>query len=219
MLGSYPKPIARVPWWLKKSSARMYKPAQDAIKHTVAPTTNQNSARPLHGPVDAGKRYLKAKEVTGEHLRQTASSFQPPARPSALSSGPEKLMGQEGAGIHAGQTYFGAGLVLLNVREKLCQLKEIDVGLGKIDLAINDVEISGLGQGVRGPFVPHVIAQKGKEKVGVEGKGPRPMRRFKAKKKVSFFKPKAGFGLGVGQGRGPGYSRSSGESPNHLGKS
>jgi hypothetical protein len=64
-----------------------------------------------------------------------------------------------------------------------------------------------------------VIAQKGKEKVGVEGKGPRPMRGFKAKKKVSFFKPKAGLGLGVGQGRGPRYSGSNGGSPSHLGKS
>jgi hypothetical protein len=64
-----------------------------------------------------------------------------------------------------------------------------------------------------------VIVQKGKGKFGVEGKGPRPMRGFKAKKKVSFFKPKAGLGLGVDQGRGPEYSGSNKGSPSHLGKS
>jgi hypothetical protein len=42
------------------------------------------------------------------------------------------------------------------------------VGLGKIDLAIINVEKSGLGMGVRGSFVPQISVQKGKEKVGLE---------------------------------------------------
>jgi hypothetical protein len=43
------------------------------------------------------------------------------------------------------------------------------VGLGKIDLAIINVEKNGLGLGVRGSFVLEILVQKGKEKVGLEG--------------------------------------------------
>jgi hypothetical protein len=52
----------------------------------------------------------------------------------------------------------------------LVKLKEeIVVGIGKIDLAIINVEKSGLGLGVRGSFVPEISIQKGKEKVGLGG--------------------------------------------------
>jgi hypothetical protein len=106
---------------------------------------------------------------------------------------------------------LGASLELLNLRDTLCKLKEeIDVGLGTIDLVLNNVEKSGLGQGVKGPIVPHVMIHKGKEKIGLEGKGPQTLTRFKAKKKVVFFKPKAGVGLGVGQNRRLGCSGFSG---------
>jgi hypothetical protein len=46
-----------------------------------------------------------------------------------------------------------------------------------------------------------------------------PCEVSRPRKKVSFFKPKAGLGLGVDQGRGPEYSGSNGGSPSHLGKS
>jgi hypothetical protein len=48
---------------------------------------------------------------------------------------------------------------------------EIEVGLGKIDMILSNLEISGLGQGVGLP-VSQVKSIKGKEKIGDEKKGP-----------------------------------------------
>ena len=90
------------------------------------------------------------------------------------------------------------------MKETLCRLKkEIDVGLGKIELAIKTVELGELGQGVRAHSATLEIGRKGKEKVGEGGLGPRVVRGFKATKEVFFWKPKSGLGLSVGQARGP----------------
>lgn len=64
-------------------------------------------------------------------------------------------------------------------------------------------------------IVQQELVQKGKENIGVEGKGTRPTRGFKAKKKVSF-KPKGVLGPGVGQDSSPGCAGSKGVRPSSF---
>jgi hypothetical protein len=120
------------------------------------------------------KAGLKDGDVSGIRIKESASGVQISARRAAASSDPVKLMGRDDDGVQAGQAYSGVSLELLNVKETLCRLKkEIDVGLGKIELAIKTVELGELGQGVRAHSAALEIGRKGKEKVGEGGIGPR----------------------------------------------
>lgn len=62
------------------------------------------------------------------------------------------------------------------------------------------VEVSGLLQAERGPLLAHYVGKgsEQKEKDGAAGKGPWPIRGFKAKKKVAVYKLKSSMGLGMG---------------------
>jgi hypothetical protein len=72
------------------------------------------------------------------------------------------------------------------------------VGLGKIDLAIINVEKSGLGMGVRGSFVPQISVQKGKEKVGLEGQPNAYLHnKKKGKKLLKYRRRKLGWAVGA----------------------
>lgn len=72
------------------------------------------------------------------------------------------------------------------------------MGLRKVELAIKNVGLSELGQGVKAPSAAQLTIQKGKEKVGVVGNGLWPRQGFKPKKKVLFGKAKSGVGQGLG---------------------
>ena len=111
----------------------------------------------------------------------------------------EKLKGRDDADFHAQQkALLGANLQLLNVRDTLVRLKgEIDVGLGKIDLAIINVEKSGFGLGVRDSFVPQISVQKGKEKVGLEGQPNAYLHNKKGKKLLKYGRRKPGWAAGA----------------------
>jgi hypothetical protein len=114
-----------------------------------------------------------------------------------MSSNHELLKGREGAVNHAGQSTFNVNLELCNFRELLRRLKgEVDVGLERLDVVIKNMEIIGPGQGCRDSVVKKVVKPKGKEKMGVEGWGPKPTRGFKPKRKM-VFKPKVVVGLGA----------------------
>ncbi|KAE8056178.1 hypothetical protein FH972_012971 [Carpinus fangiana] len=199
--GPLTEPIARVPRRLSEAPAGLLKPGQEIIMHTGSLSKNQNLERPPFKLVQAG---LKDGDVSGSRMKESASGVQIPARRSAVCSGPMKLMGRDEAGVQAVQVYSGVSLELLNVKETLCRLKkEIDVGLGKIELAIQTVELGELGQGVRAHSAVLKASRKGKEKVGDGALGPRVARGFKAKKKVLIWKPKSGLGMSMGQARGP----------------
>ena len=87
---------------------------------------------------------------------------------------------------------------LCNFRELLRRLKgEVDVGLERLDVMTNNMEMIGPGQGCRDSVVKKVVDLKGKEKMGVEGWGPKPTRGFKPKRKM-VFKPKVVVGSGAG---------------------
>jgi hypothetical protein len=84
---SFPKPIARVPRWLKEAFADMYKPGQDAAMHSVVPALNQKLIRHLCGLEKAGKLCLKAGGDSGAPAKVAASEVQFPKRKSAWSNG------------------------------------------------------------------------------------------------------------------------------------
>ncbi|KAE8038579.1 hypothetical protein FH972_011076 [Carpinus fangiana] len=183
--------IARVPRRLSEAPTGLLKPGQEIIMHTGSLSKNQNLERPPINPVKAG---LKDGDVSGSRMKESASGVQIPARRSAMSSGPVKLMGRDEVGVQAVQAYSGVSLELLNVKETLCRLKkEIDVGLGKIELAIQTVELGELGQGVRAHSAVLETSRKGKEKVGDGGLGPRVAQGFKAKKKARGPRPEECF--------------------------
>ena len=189
-VGPFPKPIARLPRWMKEVSTSVSKPGHETVMHSGAPLAKTYKEA-------AVKMVPEGRKVPGENTTEVASGVRCLERGSASNSDPKKLMGRD----EVGQGYFDAFSELLNVKETLCKLREeVDVVLRRTEGAIKYVGLGGMGLEARSPCITQVSNQKGKEAAGVGGKRLRSLRGFKPKKKVMVWKPKSEMGLGLGQG-------------------
>jgi hypothetical protein len=197
--GPCTEPLARVPRWLKESSAGLEKFGVGMV--SLSTNQTQTPARALSGQDKAGTQYPNEMVMVGiktTMAKAPTSGLQTPVKEFALNDATEEACKRRE--VSECQTHFGASLDLLNCRETLRWLKgEIDVGLQKLELTLNRVEVSGLLQAERGPLLPHSI-RKGSEQKEKDGAapGPRPTRGFKTKKKVAVYKLKSFVGLGMG---------------------